>query len=404
MPVYSHTQLSIFEQCPQRYKFQYIDKIPKSWEQSIEAFVGSRVHEALQKLYDDLRCGKLHSLDSVLAYYQEQWRGNWSEGIRIFREGFSETDYRDYGSRGIENYYRRYHPFSQSQTLKTEFHLLLDVDGRENCKFQGYIDRLDRREDGVYEIHDYKTGANLPTQRNVDADRQLALYQIGLERCWNDVKRVDLVWHFLGFDVTLVSHRSPTELLELSKQTAARISEIETCRDFPPVKSALCDWCEYRAQCPAWKHVIAVKAMPPEAVAADQGVRLANEYAAVKREIDSLQERFAKIRNEVLEYLRQQRLTGLQGNGVRLSVTSREEPALPARSEAAWGELEQLVRSAGKWDEASELSAKKLLKMIREGDGPPALIEGLRKFIHARSVTTLRLSPCDLPKNADEAE
>jgi hypothetical protein len=48
------------------------------------------------------------------------------------------------------------------------------------------------------------------------------------------------------------------------------------------------------------KHVIAVKAMPPEAVAADQGMRLANEYAAVKREIDSLQERFAKIRTRFL--------------------------------------------------------------------------------------------------------
>jgi hypothetical protein len=86
-----------------------------------------------------------------------------------------------------------------------------------------------------------------------------------------------------------------------------------------------------------------------------------------------------------------------------LLVSFREEPALPARSEAAWGELEQLVRSAGKWVRQASLARKKLLKMIREGDGPPALIEGLRKFIHARSVTTLRLSPCDLPKNSTAA-
>jgi RecB family exonuclease len=54
MPLYSHSQLETFENCPIKYKFRYIGKIRKPEEQSIEAFVGSCVHTTLQKLYDDL--------------------------------------------------------------------------------------------------------------------------------------------------------------------------------------------------------------------------------------------------------------------------------------------------------------------------------------------------------------
>ena len=51
MKTYSHSRLSTFEQCPLKFKFQYIDKIEKA-EESVEAFMGKRVHEVLEKLYE----------------------------------------------------------------------------------------------------------------------------------------------------------------------------------------------------------------------------------------------------------------------------------------------------------------------------------------------------------------
>jgi RecB family exonuclease len=121
----------------------------------------------------------------------------------------------------------------------------LDPEG--HYKFQGYIDRLARTRDGIYEIHDYKTGTSLPSQAHVDSDRQLAVYQVGLKSCWDDVERVDLIWQYVGLDTTLVSHQSPHQLHELLEHTIKLIDQIEACRDFPPVRGALCNWCEYRA-------------------------------------------------------------------------------------------------------------------------------------------------------------
>ncbi|MGH9578498.1 MAG: PD-(D/E)XK nuclease family protein, partial [Terriglobales bacterium] len=67
MPIYSHSRLSTFEQCPQRYKFQYLDRLTPDFE-SIEAFLGSRVHDTLEKLYADLKFDKVATLAELLAY------------------------------------------------------------------------------------------------------------------------------------------------------------------------------------------------------------------------------------------------------------------------------------------------------------------------------------------------
>ena len=53
MTDHSHTKLSIFRNYRCKYKLQYIDKIKVDRTKSIESFLGSRVHEALEELYRD---------------------------------------------------------------------------------------------------------------------------------------------------------------------------------------------------------------------------------------------------------------------------------------------------------------------------------------------------------------
>ena len=70
---------------------------------------------------------------------------------------------------------------------------------RYACK--GVIDRLMLAPDGAFEIHDYKTGAGLPAQAELYRDRQLALYQIGVQKLWPEAREVRLVWHLVAFDM-----------------------------------------------------------------------------------------------------------------------------------------------------------------------------------------------------------
>ncbi|MDI6846268.1 MAG: PD-(D/E)XK nuclease family protein, partial [Candidatus Saccharicenans sp.] len=50
---YSHSKLSTFENCPLKFKLAYIDEI-RVEEEGIEAFLGSRFHQAMEKLYSEL--------------------------------------------------------------------------------------------------------------------------------------------------------------------------------------------------------------------------------------------------------------------------------------------------------------------------------------------------------------
>src|SRR4030067_941761 len=107
MPTYSHSQLSTYENCPHQYKLVYIDKIEVETE-GIEAFMGSRVHDALEKLYRDLKLTKLNSLEDLIGYYHEVCEKNWNGMILITRKGYVAEDYRRLGEKCISDYYKRY--------------------------------------------------------------------------------------------------------------------------------------------------------------------------------------------------------------------------------------------------------------------------------------------------------
>ncbi len=61
MPVFSNSRLGTFEQCPLKYKYQYIDKIKVEVAKTVEAFRGSCVHEALENSIRDLKLQKHNS-------------------------------------------------------------------------------------------------------------------------------------------------------------------------------------------------------------------------------------------------------------------------------------------------------------------------------------------------------
>jgi putative RecB family exonuclease len=392
MPLYSHSQLETFQNCPLKYKFRYIDKIRKPEEQSIEAFVGSCVHSILQKLYDDLLLRKLNALEELLAHYRFVWERAYKPTIKIVRDDLTPENYFKYGEHCIRNYYARYFPFDQSQTLGTESHVVFSLDASGDHRFQGYIDRLARRKDGTYEIHDYKTGRNLPSQEEVDSERQLALYQVGLTSRWSGVEHVELLWHFVGLDSTLRSRRTPEQLRDLKEKTIALIDVIEGTREFEPVKSNLCKWCEYRPQCPLWKHVEAVKDLPSAEFDVDAGVRLANEYAQAKLELDRMADRLELLKETIIEFARQKELNVLQGKGVTVTVNSRARKKFPGKDDPLRSALEELLKRSGKWDYVSELDVHHLLRIVEEEKWEPELLSQLRKFLTADPGVSIRVT------------
>ncbi|CBE67945.1 MAG: PD-(D/E)XK nuclease family protein [Candidatus Methylomirabilis oxygeniifera] len=250
-PIYSASRLSTYESCPLQYRFRYIDRIHRT-EESIEAYLGSRVHEALNALYRTLQLGGEPSLSDLLKEYHWQWGQRWHNQVKIVKQDRSIDSYKELGERCLVNYYQAHQPFNHGQILGLEYHVATSLDPHGCYKIQGYIDRLVSVGSGRYEIHDYKTSGRLPSQGDLDVDRQLALYQLAIEGIWPDAKEIELVWHYLAFGRELRSRRTPDALERLKRSTIAVIDRIEADSEFKPIKSNLCHWCTYQNICPLW--------------------------------------------------------------------------------------------------------------------------------------------------------
>jgi putative RecB family exonuclease len=397
MPIYSHSQLSTYETCPQQYKLAYIDKIEVETE-GIEAFMGSRVHDALEKLYRDLKVTKLSTLDELLSFYHESWEKNWSNMVQIIRKEYSAEEYRRLGEKCISDYYKRYYPFDQGRTLGLEENIYFPLEEEKGYWIRGFIDRVTLVDSSILEIHDYKTSNRLPTQEDVNSDRQLAFYQMGVAEKWQGIQEVRLIWHYLSFDTEIHSSRTPEQLHQLRQATLELIRRIETDKQFLPKEGPLCDWCDYQGFCPKRKHLIAVENLPLNEYLNEEGVALVNKYVELKERRRLLDEEIdvelAKVEEALYTFAQREELEAIFGSDHVAKIKIEMKEKYPLKGEPSRKGLDEIIKNAGKWMEVSDLNPWMLARVIGRGGWPPSLVKKIKEFStleESRSITLSKL-------------
>lgn len=392
--MYSNSRIETFEQCPRKYKFRYIENIRTETE-GIEAFVGKRVHEALEKLYKDLKMGRLHTREDLLAFYEVEWEKTWHGKVNVVREGITPGHYFELGKRCISDYYKRFHPFNQTRTLGLEERIELKLtDGDRVHTIQGYIDRLSwDPTTETYEIHDYKTGNSMPTQQDVDEDRQLALYHLGIKQRWPDAKNVKLIWHYLALDKDISSSRSETDLKALQDEVIGMIHNIEAeikIGKWEVRTSRLCEWCEYKPMCPAWKHTIEMQALPVNEYLQNTGVQLVQKYAALEAQkadhqaaIKALAQEQSKIEEAAVAFASKEGLLSIDGPEHRLLIKHEDEFRAPTKFEDpfAWELLRTTLKNAGKLEDVSTVNSAMLKYAVKRGKWPEPLVKSIMGLV-----------------------
>ncbi|MBI4972511.1 MAG: PD-(D/E)XK nuclease family protein [Candidatus Omnitrophica bacterium] len=381
MPLYSHSKLSTYETCPLKYKLQYIERPDVVKKEGIEAFLGKRVHEALEKLYRNLRYSRLITLDELLNYYNDQWSKNWNDSVDIAKIDLTADNYKDTGIKCIRNYYQRHAPFENGVPIGIEEKITFPLSEDGGYAIQGFIDRLDRTKENIYEIHDYKTSGSLPLQEDLDEDRQLALYELGIRKKYPDVRDVRLIWHYLLFDMELSSERTSEQIEVLRKETIALIDVIEADKEFKHRESNLCGWCDYWAYCPAKKHIAMTDALPAEQYLEEDGVRLVNEYVSAwnkSKEADVEKER---LKERLAAYAKKEGMETIVGSDFCVKVTFKENQKLPENNSPDRVALEKIIKDAGLWNEASRLDGNVLAKIIESNKWDKELVDRIKQFM-----------------------
>ncbi len=263
----SFTRFSTYDTCPQRYKLQYVDRIPVPT--APELHFGSAVHEALRFMYDPKHL-EIPSLEEVAQAFINAWQAREADVPENRRQAFFEQ-----GINIVRRHYERHFPLPEGRRVAaTERFFNIPLGGDHTLN--GRIDRIDVLPDQSVEVIDYKTGRTMPTQPMAEKDRQLAIYRMAADQLYPG-HRVTTTFLYLLHDFPLQVDHSEEFLEETRAAVAEAVARIEV-GDFDPNAGAHCDWCPYREYCPLFRAPV----VPDDLREVDIGALL-REYGEIAR-------------------------------------------------------------------------------------------------------------------------
>jgi len=280
----SHSSISLYAECPQKYKFRYIDRIPEKPKHYFS--FGSSVHTALEYFYG-AKEPPAPTLEQVLAYYKEHWI---SAG---YKSQTQEEQYRENGEEILTLFYRKHAP-EYHIPLFVEYNFNMEVGG---VPVTGKVDRVDRLPDGRFSVVDYKTGKALAKDR-IATDEQLTMYQLACEKLLGaEVCR--LSFYHLPSLTEHVAERRGTNLIKKLEGKIVSTAEAISRGEFSPTpEEKKCFWCDYKPLCPVYK---AQDAPPPAAFASEEDVSaLIDRYGDICAQSKALDEEARSLKDEII--------------------------------------------------------------------------------------------------------
>ncbi|MGI8928396.1 MAG: RecB family exonuclease [Candidatus Limnocylindrales bacterium] len=255
---FSHSQLRMYSECPLKYAFDKVYRIPVSERPGYFEF-GGVIHRAFEVYATARRDAVAAGLpppgyETLRPAFDSAWQPR----------NFADAQAADHYSKRAEPALRRFYDrevasLAEAVAFEAGFTLELPAEGQEQSVLMyGVIDRVDRHADGSIEITDYKTGKP-KSQKDVDEDEQLSAYALAMSMGAvldpSTKQRLPaaskLTLYFTEIDQAVSTTRTPEQL------DAFRLTVIEKARrirsgDFTATPDMWrCGRCEYRLICPS---------------------------------------------------------------------------------------------------------------------------------------------------------
>jgi putative RecB family exonuclease len=371
-PQLSYSSYHTYLECPLRWKFLYIDRIPETprgyftfgrvihgvLEELVRPLVSPSARRTsegeLQRTLDDFHPGGVPRADALpmsrtelLAAYDKAWSG---EGYASPEE---ETRYRDLGRDLLLRYYQRFLQ-ERPRPVAVEEHLQATWDG---IPVHGYIDRIDRTPEGGLEVVDYKTSRELTASDAQESD-QLALYQILVERNYSEpVERLTL-YHLRSLTPHATAPRSKSALSALHGRMGAVVDGIRA-EAYDPSPGRFCSRCDFQSRCPEFRSVPATDT--------DRLRELVDRFEALRENEHKLEEELRRTAEELHR--------AAEGFGVHRIPGSRAVAI--RRREESWQYREPDVRAlaarAGLDERLTDASTDEVRRVLRDPSVPPEI-------------------------------
>ncbi len=343
----SYSGLESFSNCPAKYKYQYIDRIKAV--KSKEAVFGTLIHECLKLFHEPSQPVPL-SEDELLKIYTQKWNSS------VYQDKQEEAFAFHQGIEILKNYYVQ----NQSKNfnivnLESPFEALIkDKDKNEFHQITGRIDRIDKLEDGSFEVIDYKTSKKMPAQREIDNNFQLSVYYLGLTNRWPSLKEknkpIKLSLYYLKHGEKLSTFQNQEKIKQNQDRILELIDQIKQS-NFDPILNPLCDWCSYQKYCPLFRH----KFIKQDSPSLDEKKiqEIIQEYFELKENQSQENQRLAQLKDQINKYCDENNLDRIFGDQGYIARSIQKRYDYDA------DKLKQILEPLGKWSQILSLDTKK---------------------------------------------
>lgn len=278
----SFSRIDTYRTCPRMFRYRYVDRLPGRPAPALS--FGTSIHEALERFYDR-KLPEEPSEEDLVGFLYDAWDTSGFQDV----DRTEQTRWYRQGQDVLRRYHRRV-TGRYRLPVATEAWFELPF---EDAVVVGSIDRVDD-DDGVLRVVDYKTNKRVKDRDRVKRSLQLSLYALACEHLYGELPAT------VALDFVVAGRQIVVDVDDLDLG-AARDAVSDTARAvldgrYEPTPMRLCDWCDFRAVCPAWEGQDADEVLGPAVQELDQLRR------SVRRDVSrlrALEDGVRRLRDEV---------------------------------------------------------------------------------------------------------
>ena len=299
---FSYSKLSLYEECPLKYKFKYLDKIKE--EPKFYFAFGSAIHSALEFLYS-VKAPPFPSIEEVCEAFRREWtaKSYLEKGYRTQQK--SDDDYQK-GLLMLRAYYE-HNRARLAPPFLVEYSTDVEADG---LLVRIIADKIEYLGEGRLLITDYKTGKDVKRQPS-----QLYMYQKIAEldprlkekiaeqygQKVSSVRIGRMLYYHVPTNKEYSFERADDKEIGSFWERVLGVAESIRGLKFDPTPGEMqCKWCDYKALCP---HFFGGQPHPdPAAAQAAAGEKieaLVDRYGRLKERMDELQAQLSEVAESI---------------------------------------------------------------------------------------------------------
>jgi putative RecB family exonuclease len=258
--VLSPSRAGDFLSCPLLFRYRTIDRLPES--SSPDAVRGTLVHQVLEDIFDLPAAERTPAVAHTLL--EPAWSVLRAESrqAREVAATIDEPAWLETAHQVLDRWFTLEDP-TRLEPAEREAFVEAELDS--GLLLRGIVDRLDRAPDGALRVVDYKTGNSAPEGYEARALFQLRVYALIIWRTRGVVPRM-LQLVYLGDGQIVRYEPDEADLLATERKVGAIWEAIEEARRtgvFEPSPGRQCDWCAFKAHCPAFGGELLPMPKPP---------------------------------------------------------------------------------------------------------------------------------------------